>query len=84
MFVCPPARFCGLGIGDSMESATLAFSSSREGASVLLDTVHGMANFCLTDYLDNLAKIHHEVAGRCDDYIQSVLKSVLFVTRTIS
>ena len=84
MFVCPPARFGGLGIGDSMESATLAFSSSREGASVLLDTVHGMADFCLTDHLDNLAKIHHEVAGRCDDYIQSVLKSVLFVTRTIS
>ena len=71
-----PARFGGLGIGDPVESAPLAFSSSREGASVLVNTIRGMVHFCLTDHLDHLARTHREIAGTCDDYIQSVLTSV--------
>ena len=46
---------------------------------MFLDSVRGMANFYLNDHLDNLARIHLEVAGRCNDYIQSVLTCVLFV-----
>ena len=62
-----PARFGGLGIGDPVETAPLAFSSSHEGASVLVDTIRGTTDFCLIDHLDHLARIHHEVTGRRDD-----------------
>ena len=60
-----------------VEYAPLAFSSSRESASVLVATIHGIGDFHLTDRLDHQARIYCEVAGRRDDYIQSVLTSVL-------
>ena len=39
------ARFVGLGISDPVESALLAFLSSHEGACVLVDAIHGAAEF---------------------------------------
>ena len=71
-----PARFGGLGINDPVESAPWVFSSSREGASVLVNILHGMADFCLTDHLDHLVRSCREVASRRDANFQSVLTSV--------
>ena len=41
-----------------------AFSLSHEGASVLLNTICGRMDFCLITYLDHLARISQNVAGR--------------------
>ena len=43
---------------------------------MLVNTIRSTADFFLTGHLDHLARIHHEAAGRHDDYIQSVLTSV--------
>ena len=72
-----PARFGGLGISDPVESALMAFSSSREGASVLVDAIHGATEFCVTAHLEQLARVRHDVSGRRKEYAQSVLSSVL-------
>ena len=72
-----PAIFGGLGISDPVESALMAFSSSREGASVLVDAIHGATEFCVTAHLEQLARVCHDVSGRRKEYAQSVLSSVL-------
>ena len=59
-----PARYGGLGISDPVESAMLAFSSSRESASVLIDAICGATAFKVTAHLDQLAKVRHDVSGR--------------------
>ena len=41
-----PARFGGLSIGDSVDTASLVFSSLCEGASVLANTILGAVDFC--------------------------------------
>ena len=49
-----PARFGGLGISDPVESASLAFLSSHDGASVLVDAIRGAGAvaFRVTTHLD--------------------------------
>ena len=73
-----PARFGGLGIGNPVESASLAFLSSREGVSVLVDAIHGAGAvaFRVTTHLDQLARVHH-VSERREADVQSALTSVL-------
>ena len=61
-----PARFGGLGISDPVESAMLAFSSSRESASVLVNAIRGATEFEVTAHLDQLAKVRHEDSGRLE------------------
>ena len=56
--------FGGLGISDPVESAMLAFSSSRESASVLIDAIRGATEFKVTAHLDQLAKVRHDVSER--------------------
>ena len=56
-----PARFGGLGVSDTVESALMAFSSSHEGTSVLVDAIHGATEFCVTAHLD---RIRHDISGR--------------------
>ena len=60
------ARFGGLGISDPVESASLAFLSSRKGASVLVDTIRGAGAvaFRVTTHLDQLARVRHDVSER--------------------
>ena len=55
----------------------LAFKSSREGASVLVDAVRGVVEFRVTAHLDHLARIRHDVSVKRDATVQSVLTSVL-------
>ena len=72
-----PARFGGLGISDPVELAMLEFSSSWESASVLIDAICGATEFKVTDHLDQLAKVCHDVSGRREARVQCLLTSVL-------
>ena len=74
-----PARFGGLGISDPVKSADLAFSSSREGSSVLVDAIHGAKEFSLTTHLDLLARICNDISTcrRREVDVQSALSSLL-------
>ena len=72
-----PARFGGLGISDPVKSAGLAFSSSREGASVLVDAIHGVTEFSLTAHLDLLARVRNDFSRRREVDVQSALSSLL-------
>ena len=72
-----PARFGSLGIGYPVGTASWAFSFSHEGTSVLLNTICGIMDFCLIAYLDHLARICQNVAGRHGVIVQSLLTSVL-------
>ena len=72
-----PARFGGLGIGDPVESASLAFTSSREGASVLVDAIHNAVEFRVSAHLDHLARIRHDVSVKREAIARSALTSVL-------
>ena len=46
-----PTRFGGLGITNCVESASLAFWSSREGSALLVDAIIHHEEVCLTDHL---------------------------------
>ena len=72
-----PARFGGLGISDPMESFMLAFSSSWESVSVLIDGIRGATEFKVTAHLGQLAKVRFDVSGRREARIQCLLTSVL-------
>ena len=72
-----PARFGGLGISDPVKSALLAFSFSRESASVLIDAIRGATEFKVTVHLDQLAKVRHDVSERREAGVQCLLNSVL-------
>ena len=72
-----PARFGGLGISDPLKSAGLAFSSSPEGASVLVVAIHGVMGFCLTAHLDLLARVRNDISRRREVDVQSALSSSL-------
>ena len=72
-----PARFGGLGISDPVKSADLAFSSSREGSSVLVDSIHGVTEFSVTAHLDLLARVHNDISRRREVDVQSALSSLL-------
>ena len=76
-FFALPARFGCLGISDQVESAMLAFSSSRESASVMINAIRGATEFKVTAHLDQLAKVRHDVSGRRKARIQCLLTSVL-------
>ena len=72
------ARFGGLGISDLVKSAGLVFSSSREGASVLVDAIHGVTEFIsLTAHLDLLARVRNDISRRREVDVQSALSSLL-------
>ena len=74
-----PARFGSLGISDPVVSALLAFLSSGEGASVLVDAIRGAGAvaFRVTTHLDQLARACYDVSERCEANVQSALTSVL-------
>ena len=72
-----PARFGGLGISDPVKSAGLAFSSSREGASVLVDAIHGVTEFSLTAHLDLLGRVRNDISRKREVDVQSTLSSLL-------
>ena len=72
-----PARFGGLGISDPVKSAGLAFSSSREGAFVLVDAIHGLMEFSLTAHLDLQARVCNDISRRREVDVQSTLSSLL-------
>ena len=72
-----PARFGGLGISDPVKFADLAFSSSREGSSILVDAIHGVTEFSLTAHLDLLARVRNDISRRREVDVQSALSSLL-------
>ena len=55
----------------------IAFSSSHESASVLVNAIRGATEFKVTAYLAQLAKVRHEDSGRREGRVQSLLTSVL-------
>ena len=81
-----PARFGGLGISDPVESASLAFLSSREGASVLVDAIRGAGAvvFRVTTHLDQLARVCHDVSETCKADVQSPQLVALLKEQLIS
>ena len=54
-----------------MNSAGLAFSTSHEGASVLVDAIHGVTEFSLAAHLDLLAKVCNNTSRRHEVDVQS-------------
>ena len=66
-----------MGISDLVKSAGLAFSSSREGASVLVDAIHGVMEFSLSAHLDLLARVCIDISKRREVDVQSALSSLL-------
>ena len=60
-----------------MKSADLAFSSSREGSSILVDAIYGVTEFSLTVPLDLLARVRNDISRRHEADVQSALSSLL-------
>jgi len=72
-----PTHFGGLGITNCVDSASLAFQSSREGSSLLVSAIvnHGLVS--LADHHAHLDMIHSNVARCCENHFCLVFSSVL-------
>ena len=55
----------------------LAFSFSRESASVMINAIRGATEFKVIAHLDQLAKVRHDVSGRREARAQCLLTWVL-------
>jgi len=72
-----PTRFGGLGLANCVDSASLAFYSSREGSSLLVSAIvnHGLVS--LADHHAHLDMVHSNVTRCHDDQCLLVFSSVL-------
>ena len=72
-----PTRFGGLGINNCVESASLAFQSSREGSALLVDAIIHHEEVHLTDHLTHLDAVHSGVIKDREDQFWLLLSSLL-------
>ena len=72
-----PTRFGGLGITNCVESACLAFRSSREGSALLVDTIIHHEEAHSTDYLVHLDAVHSGVTKDREDQFRLLLSFLL-------
>ena len=72
-----PTRFGGLGITNCVESASLAFRSSREGSVLLVDAIIHHEDVRLTDHLAHLDAVHSDVTKDREDQFRLLLSSLL-------
>ena len=72
-----PTRFGGLGITNCVESASLAFRSSREGSALLVDAIIHHEEVHLTDHLAYLDAVHSGVTKDREDQFRLLLSSLL-------
>ena len=72
-----PTRFGGLGITNCVESASLAFRSSREGSALLVDAIIHHEEVRLTDHLAHLDAVHSGVTKDREDQFRLLLSSLL-------
>jgi len=56
------------------ESALVAFSSSCEGASVLVTVIYGELEFSMTAHLDHLARVRCDASSRHKEHIQDPIQ----------
>ena len=71
-----PTRFGGLEITNCVESASLAFRSSREGSALLVDAIIHHEEVHLTDHLAHLDAVHSGVTKDREDQLRLLLSSL--------
>ena len=76
-FFSLPTRFGCLGINNCVESASLAFQSSREGSALLVDAIIHHEEVHLTDHLAHLDAVHSGVTKDPEDQFRLLLSALL-------